>query len=181
MILHADSKRLIEAELAVAVAAAVPPLVARVGVFVDARPPFVTVLARSLRLDLVQLHGTEGVDYIRALPSFRVVKAINVRDWDQWANVRLPNLAALLVDSGSGGTGVANDWDAVDRAMKRSPAQVPVFFAGGLKPESVGDVVRRFAPYAVDVSSGVEEAPGWKGADKVNAFVRSVRDADSGN
>jgi phosphoribosylanthranilate isomerase len=178
MILHAKSPRLIEAEYAIAVASVVPPMVAKVGVFVNAYAPFIAQCARALRLDLIQLHGSETVDFIRALPNFRVVKAIKVDEWDAWANVPLPNLTALLVDSGTGGSGVANDWDAVEAAMKRMPAKVPVMLAGGLTPETVGTVARRFQPFAVDVSSGVEASLCVKSKEKVDGFLRAVRAAD---
>lgn len=178
MILHAKSQRLLEAEYAMAVAAAVPPLVAKVGVFVNASPSFVAQCARSLKLDLVQLHGEESVDFVRALPTLRVVKVVRVGEYESWANLDLPNLAALLLDSAVGGSGVANDWDAIEGLLAEHPPKVPLFLAGGLKPETVGEVVRRFAPYAVDVSSGVEERICEKSPAKVEAFLRAVRDAD---
>jgi phosphoribosylanthranilate isomerase len=178
MILHAKSPRLIEAEYAMAVAAAVPPLVTKVGVFVNAKAPFVANCARSLKLDLVQLHGDESIDFVRALPTLRVVKVVRVSEYANWANFTLPNLAALLLDSAVGGSGVENDWNAIETLLRDHPPKVPLFLAGGLKPENVGEVVRRFAPYAVDVSSGVEERVCEKSPAKINAFMRAVRDAD---
>ena len=180
MILHAKSPRLIEAEFAMAVANAVPPLVTKVGVFQNAKAPFVANCARSLKLDLVQLHGDESVDFVCALPMLRVVKVVRVSEYATWANVRLPNLVALLLDSAVGGSGVENDWNAIETLLAEKPPSVPLFLAGGLKPETVGGVVRRFAPYAVDVSSGVEERVCEKSPAKVEAFVRAVRDADLG-
>lgn len=181
MILHGNSKRLIEAEYAMAVAEAVPPLVARVGVFHNAKAPFVAQCARSLKLDLVQLHGDETVDFIRALPALRIVKVVRVGEYEKWANIELPNLAALLFDSAVGGSGVENDWDAIDTLLRAHPPKVPIFIAGGLKPTNVGDVVRRIRPYAVDVASGVEERICEKSPEKVAAFIQAVREADSGS
>ena len=178
MILHAKSQRLIEAEYAKAVAVAVPPFVAKVGVFVDARAPFVADCARALKLDLVQLHGHETHDFVRALDRYRVVRAVRADEWNDWRNVRLPNLAALLVDSAVGGSGVENDWDAVEKMLRDQPTELPVILAGGLKPENVGEVVRRFRPFAVDVSSGVEGEPTRKSVEKLSAFAQAVRDAD---
>lgn len=179
MILHAKSRRLIEAEYAMAVAEAIPPLVARVGVFVDARAPFVAQCARSLKLDLVQLHGNESVDFVRALPTLSVVKVVRVEEYERWATIQLPNLVALLIDSAAGGSGVANDWDAVADAIARTPPQVPILLAGGLTPDTVGGVAARFRPWAVDVSSGIESEPAIKSVEKMNAFVRAVHEADS--
>ena len=178
MILHARSQRLIEAEYAMAVAEAIPPLVARVGVFKDARAPFVAQCARSLKLDLVQLHGSEDVDFIRALPQFDVVRAVRVSEYEYWSRIKLPNLVALLIDGGPGGTGEANDWDAVEAALNAFPPSVPIFLAGGLMPENVGAVAARFKPWAVDVATGIEAEPMIKSASKMNAFARAVREAD---
>ena len=179
MILHArGSRRLIEAQYAMAVAEAIPPLVARVGVFVDARAPFVANCARSLRLDLVQLHGSETPDFIRSLATFRVVRAVRVAEYEAWATESIPNLVGLLIDSATGGSGEANDWDAVAAAIAKTPPRVPLFLAGGLTPETVGAVAARFKPWAVDVSSGIEAEPMIKSAEKMNAFARAVRDAD---
>lgn len=179
MILHAPgSKRLIEAEFAMAVAAAVPPLVSKVGVFQNARAPFVAQCARSLRLDLVQLHGQETFDFVRSLEQFRVVKAVRPEEYATWAQAPLPNLVALLLDSPIGGSGVANDWPAIEQAIATTPPRVPIILAGGLKPDTVGSIARRFRPWAVDVSSGVEDANALKSEEKVRAFIDAVRDAD---
>lgn len=181
MILHArGSRRLIEAQYAMAVAEAIPPLVSRVGVFVDARAPFVANCARSLKLNIVQLHGNESADFVRSLATLNVVKAVRVADYAQWAQLPLPNLVGLLIDSGAGGTGEPNDWDAVEAAIAKTPPRVPLFLAGGLTPETVGAVARRFKPWAVDVSSGIEAQPMIKSAEKMQAFARAVHAADAG-
>lgn len=179
MILHADSRRLIEAEFAMAVAEAVPPLVSKVGVFQNAKAPFVANCARSLKLDLVQLHGNESVDFIRALPMLKVVKVVRVAEYAEWASIKLPNLVALLLDSAVGGSGIENDWAAIETLFAKHPPAVPLFLAGGLKPETVGGVVDRLRPYAVDVASGVEERICEKSPAKIAAFVRAVREADA--
>lgn len=178
MILHAKSPRLIEAEYAIAVAEAIPPLVAKVGVFHNARAPFIAQCARALKLDLVQLHGEESVDFVRSLSTFRIVKVVRVSEYAAWANITLPNLAALLIDSATGGSGVENDWAAIETLLAEHPPKVPLFVAGGLKPENVGGVVDRLRPYAVDVASGVEARVCEKSPAKIDAFIRAVRDAD---
>jgi phosphoribosylanthranilate isomerase len=179
MILHAKSHRLIEAEYAKAVATAVPPLVSKVGVFVNARAPFVADCARALKLELLQLHGGESIDFVRSLDRFRVVRAVRPDEWDAWHKIELPNLAALLIDSGPGGTGTPTDWDAVEKMLSDKPTKLPVILAGGLTPETVGAVVRRFRPFAVDISSGVESEPGRKSVAKLEAFAKAVAEADT--
>jgi phosphoribosylanthranilate isomerase len=178
MILFAKSQRLIDGEHAKSVAAAVPPMVARVGVFVDARPSFVALCARSLHLDLVQLHGTESVDFVRAIPTLSVVKAVRLSEYEQWATSPLPNLRAIVLDSAVGGSGVANDWDAVEAAIRKTPPRVPLILAGGLTPETARPVASRFRPWALDVSSGIESEPTRKSPARMDAFVRAVRDSD---
>lgn len=178
MILHAKSPRLIDADRAVAIARSVPPLVSRVGVFVNANAAFVAQTARALPLDYVQLHGRETPDYVRSLAKFRVIRALTLDTLDDWRDCDLPNLAAILIDSGTGGTGVANDWDRLEAALRERPVRKPLILAGGLNPESVGGVVERFQPWAVDVSSGVESAPGRKCPDRLSGFARAVARAD---
>lgn len=178
MILHAKSPRLIDADRSVAIARSVPPLVSRVGVFVDANAGFVAQAARTIPLDYVQLHGHENPDYVRALSAFRVIRAVTLDTLDEWRDCDLPNLAALLIDSGTGGTGIANDWDRLEATLRAHPVRKPVILAGGLNPGSVGGVVERFQPWAVDVSSGVESAPGMKSPEKISDFARAVARAD---
>jgi phosphoribosylanthranilate isomerase len=105
MILYAKSPRLIDADRAVAIARSIPPMVSRVGVFVDANAAFVAQTARALPLDYVQLHGRESLDYVRSLHAFRVIRAVTLDTLDAWRDCDLPNLVALLIDSGPGGTG----------------------------------------------------------------------------
>ena len=179
MILHAKSPRLIDSDRAQAVARSVPVMVSRVGVFVDANAGFVAQAARTLPLDYIQLHGAESHDYVRALGAFRVIRAVTLDTLDDWRDCDLPNLVALLIDSGAGGSGIANDWDRLDAALRLRPARRPLILAGGLDPRTVGGVVGRFQAWGVDVSSGVESAPGRKCPDRLSDFARAVAHADS--
>jgi phosphoribosylanthranilate isomerase len=146
-----------------------------VGVFSDQPEAEVEEVAAMVGLDLVQLHGSEPPGFRSSLP---VIKALKVRDG------RLPETGAwpdpILLDSWSpdqrGGTGRAWDWESA-RGLLRDRQ---VFFAGGLDPANVGDVVRRYHPYGVDVSSGVERAIRVKDPALVATFVQAVREADEG-
>jgi phosphoribosylanthranilate isomerase len=178
MILYAKSPRLIDAEHARAVAAAVPPLASRVGVFVDGRTPFIAQCARSYRLDFIQLHGNETPDHVRALPDFRIIKAVRLSQLKDWASLRLENLEMLLIDAGAGGSGEPHDLDALRQALLDHPPALPFVIAGGLTPDNVGEVVRRFRPWGVDVSSGIESSKAVKDPDKIRQFVAAVREAD---
>ncbi len=147
------------------------PLV--VGVFIDPSEVEVEEVVRLVGLDAVQLHGSEA-------PGFRspvqLIKALKVREG------RVPDAEGwpdpLLLDSWSanqrGGTGQAWPWE-VARPLA---ARRQVIVAGGLRPDTVAEVVHCLRPWGVDVSSGVESAPGIKDPELVFRFVQAVRDAD---
>jgi phosphoribosylanthranilate isomerase len=176
----AESPRRVTLPQAERALAAVPPLVARVGVFVDAEPAFVAEAVRALRLTAVQLHGDETPEACASAP-VPVIKAFRVAGPQDLTGVEAyrGSISAALLDArvphARGGTGVAFDWDAARDAL---PSWVPVVVAGGLHADNVGTAVRTLRPFAVDVSSGVEAAPGVKDARKVEQFMAAVRAAD---
>lgn len=176
----AESPRCVTLEQAEAALAAAPPFVARVGVFVDAEEAFVAEAVRRLGLHAVQFHGDEPPEACASAPA-PVIKALRVRCVEDLAGADAYRgaVAALLLDArvegAYGGTGVAFDWRAVASAV---PSWAPVVVAGGLRPDNVGEAIRVLAPYAVDVSSGVELTPGVKDAAAVEGFLAAVRAAD---
>lgn len=176
----APSKRQVSLEQAEAVFSAVPPFVARVGVFVDAHPDEVAEAVFRLGLHAVQLHGDESPEACAAAP-VPVVKALRVRgsadlaDADRYRGVVDALLLDTLVNGEHGGSGVAFDWLGVAGAL---PTWAPVVLAGGLRPENVARAMRVLRPFAVDVSSGVERAPGVKDHRLLEAFVAAVAAAD---
>src|SRR3954453_18471089 len=125
---------------------------------------------------------------LRVIKAVRVVRgefSLTLRRWrDAIAAQELTNLAGLVLETGgtkkAGGTGVANDWDTIRAAQAAGEFDglPPIIAAGGLTPETVGQVVRDGRPWGGDVSSGVEESLGRKSQEKMAAFVRAVRDAD---
>lgn len=176
----AESPRRVSLEQAEAVLSSVPPFVARVGVFVDADAAFVAQAVERLGLHAVQFHGDEPPEVCAAAPA-PVIKAVRVGGAADLAAAEAyrGSVAALLLDArvpgARGGTGVAFDWQAVASAV---PSWAPVVVAGGLRPDNVGDAIRVLAPYAVDVSSGVEREPGVKDAGAIKEFIAAVRAAD---
>lgn len=180
----APSPRQITLDQAEAVLAAVPAGATRVGVFVDPDLAFVAEAVARLGLGAVQLSGSESVEFCadlaRTVAPATLVKAFSVAPGFNASTVGryLPFVSAILLDTyvaGShGGTGRTFDWQAA-RAL---PPDVPLIVAGGLTPENVGDAVRALRPCAVDVSSGVESAPGIKDHRKIQSFVAAVRAAD---
>lgn len=176
----APSKRRVTLDEAAEVFADVPPLVARVGVFVDAHADEVWEAVARLGLAAVQFHGDEAPETCATAP-VPVIKALRVGpDFSaERADAYRGAVSALLLDTfvpgEQGGTGVAFDWYDV---AGRLPRWAPVLLAGGLGPANVGAAIRALRPYAVDVSSGVESAPGVKDHRSIDAFVAAVRAAD---
>jgi phosphoribosylanthranilate isomerase len=185
----APSPRRVGAARVRAISSRLHPAIRRIGVFVDDTPARVLAVAGEARLDGVQLQGTESLDHLRALkaaaPHLFILKVIRMggpQSLALGARMRAEDLAdAVMVDTkdpadltrppetispgdlGEGGQG------GIDRLV----------LAGGLTPGNVGALVREIRPWGVDVSTGVESAPGRKDADKVRAFVRAVREAET--
>jgi phosphoribosylanthranilate isomerase len=169
------SPRAIEVGAARAIVRELPPFVTAVGVFVDETVERMRQVAGEVGLGAVQLHGDEPVEVADALPG-RVLKAVAADaagEADRW-----PARVMLLVDAHDavrrGGTGRTADWTrAADLARRR-----PIVLAGGLRPENVAEALRIVAPVAVDVSSGVESAPGIKDAVRMRALFDAIGRAE---
>ncbi len=169
------SKRYLPPEAARAIVARLPPLVTAVGVFVDPTRDELLRAVDAARLQAVQLHGDEPPELCAGLP-VPVVKAIRVKDVHSLAAIASYEVSAFLLDSatlGYGGSGEAFDWALVAEAA----SAVRVVLAGGLHPGNVAEAVRTVRPYAVDVASGVESAPGIKDEEKMRRFIDEARAA----
>jgi indole-3-glycerol phosphate synthase/phosphoribosylanthranilate isomerase/anthranilate synthase/indole-3-glycerol phosphate synthase/phosphoribosylanthranilate isomerase len=182
LVLWPDSPRAVDVRSARAIADALPPLVHRVGVFVNPTRAEVERAVVEIGLDVVQLHGDETPQLCRDL-KVRVLKAVRVGPgFDAAEALRFENAAGgILLDTRAdakdalpGGTGRAFDWSLARKV--RAGARYLVL-AGGLTPENVERAVAAVEPDAVDVSSGVESSPGRKDPARVRAFVRAVRAA----
>ena len=144
-----------------------------VGVFIDQPPDEVREIADYVGLDYVQLHGSEPPGYPAARP---LIKALKVRDGvvpdaEPWPD---PILLDSWTRDSRGGTGQAWDWEAARALLERRQ----VIMAGGLTPVNVRDVVVRYRPHGVDVSSGVESMPRVKEPELIRAFVEAARVGD---
>ncbi len=169
-----SSPRAISTRDAAEIAEGWPGLVARVGVFVNARPEDIAEVVREVGLSAVQLHGDEDVAQYRSLP-VPIVKAVALEnDADVQRALALPADVTPLVDAVDlvhrGGTGRVASW-----ILAHAVASVrPVMLAGGLTAANVGDAIRAVTPWAVDVSSGVEASPGVKDRARIEAFFAAV-------
>jgi phosphoribosylanthranilate isomerase len=193
MVFYAPAPRNISIERAKEILSILPPFVSPVGLFVDADASAIRSLTSQLHLRHVQLHGHEPPARVAELAGLYVIKAVRVDDtfeqtlstWRRASmELSLTNFRGVVLETAgtreAGGTGLANDWATVQRHRDAGAFEgLPrVIAAGGLTPQTVGDVVRSVRPWAVDVSSGVESAKGLKSVEKIQAFVRAVRKAD---
>ena len=145
----------------------------RVGVFLDSPLDEVLRVRDLLALDWVQLHGGEPDSYLEALGE-RVIRRVPVDSGINWNRVTdLAGRCLPLFDPGAG-DGDAWAWEV----LRESPPGIRFGLAGGLTPDNVADAVRTVKPYLVDVSSGVEAAPGVKDHTKIRDFIGAVREAD---
>jgi phosphoribosylanthranilate isomerase len=154
----------------------------RVGVFVDAGLEEMQNAIAACSLQVVQLHGQESPELVRALQDgVEVWKAVALRepaDLDRAAS-RYAEPTTLLLDAFqagvAGGTGTSFSWEAFTSQRHLLSAQRRVVLAGGLTPENVGQAIRLLAPNVVDTSSGVEQSLGEKSFDRMLAFVTAAR------
>jgi len=172
------SPRWLDAPAAAAIAAQLPPQVARVGVFVDQPPDEIQSTATMVGLTFVQLHGRERPEEARSLAR-PVIKAATLEQAQDDRTLLAWQDALLLVDGRDPqhprADGRTVDWTAARQvAAKRA-----IVLAGGLTPRNVTDAIRTVRPAAVDVSSGVERAPGEKDPGLLRAFFTAVAAAEA--
>ena len=177
-IFYEKSPRYVAPAVAASIIAELPPLVTPVGVFVNEGVATVRSIMDTCGLAMSQLHGDENVSYCRELAR-PAMKALRLKDRGSLlalAEYRgRGGVRGFVLDTFSelayGGTGQITDWGlAADVAIR-----TPILLAGGLTPDNVTEAIRTVRPYGVDVSSGVESAPGKKDHAKMRAFVDAVR------
>lgn len=174
LVFYRKSPRWVSPEQARQIAAALPPFITTVGLFVNEQPEVIARTAEDCGLDVIQLHGDEPPGAC-SFPPRRVVKALRVKDAASLIGAEEYPVSALLLDAwvagAYGGTGETFNWKLAAEAAARGP----VILAGGLNPQNVAAAVTAVRPYGVDVSSGVEAAPGRKDPQKVAAFIRNAK------
>jgi len=154
-----------------------PPLVSKVGVFVDSPADFIESAARESGLDTLQFHGDEPPEFCR-LFSLKTIKAFRVRDAASLAEITTFHTSAWLLDSFvpglRGGSGACFNWDLARDSKSHGR---PIILAGGLTPDNIASAIAHVRPYGVDVSSGVELKPGIKDHAKLKAFIEKARES----
>lgn len=174
-VFYAQSPRHLPIEQAAALVAQLPPFVQSVGLFVDAEPAFIEAVLKAVPLDLLQFHGDETPAQCRAFGR-PYLKAVRMRPDTDLVKccADYHDARALLLDAYvpgvPGGTGERFDWGLIPAGLPK-----PVVLSGGLNPDNVALAVQSVRPWAVDVSSGVEAAPGIKDAARLAAFIANAR------
>ena len=175
---HEPSPRNISITAAAEIIRQLPPFVTKVGVFVNAAEKVIRLVMTECGLDALQFHGDETPQFCRNFAA-PVIKAFRMQNADSLNSLPRYETAAWLLDSyvadRHGGTGARFNWDLAVLAKKFGRS---IILAGGLTPENVATAVHQVGPYGVDVSSGVESAPGKKDANKVRAFILAAKGAE---
>jgi phosphoribosylanthranilate isomerase len=191
LVFWAGTPRRVDIEQARAISTALPPFISKVALFVDPVPAEVRSVLAAVPIDVLQFHGSESPELCRAFGK-PYLKAVHMRD-----GVDLLEYASLFDDSVGllfdtfragdmpGGTGHVFDWTRLTPDRQARLAR-PVVLSGGLDPDNVAEAIRAVRPWAVDVSSGVEERgadgavrKGLKDAARIAAFIQGVRNADA--
>jgi phosphoribosylanthranilate isomerase len=176
---YSGSKRYLTPDDARLIVDQLPITSGNVGVFVNEPIERVLEIADFVGLDAIQLHGDEEPAYVRRLNTSKaIIKAIRPRSFAEACAALDFDCDAILMDSYSakdfGGTGSTGNWQAARAVWGLVPM---LYLAGGLTTENVADAIRTVSPYAVDVTSGVESAPGKKDLAKVAAFIKAAKEA----
>lgn len=166
-----QSRRYVSPDRAEQLVSLLDPKIKSVGVFVNEAPERVSDLLKRGIIDIAQLHGSEDEDYIACLKGLvdkPIIKAFRIDSEADVVAAQRSSADYIMLDSGSGGTGSAFDWNLIQSIDRR------YFLAGGLHIDNVDRAIRSFHPFAVDVSSGIE-TDGVKDYQKMQAFVNAVR------
>jgi phosphoribosylanthranilate isomerase len=183
-VFYARSPRHVSPEAAAALAARARGRAEIVALTVDATDAVLDEIVSMLRPDLLQLHGRETPErltQLRATFGLPLMKAVGVSRRDDLAGLNMYSQAdRFLLDAKPapdatlpGGNGLAFDW----KILRQARVSAPIMLSGGLEAKNVGAAIRIARPQGVDVSSGVERAPGIKDDTKIAAFIRAARDA----
>ena len=185
-IFYPKSPRFVSPERAAALAALVPSTVLKVGVVVDVADADLAGILEHVRLDMLQLHGREppervaeirqrfGLPVIKAAPIYIADDLARARRFEAVADRLLFDAKAPAGASRPGGNAISFDWSL----LKDFACPVPWFLAGGVTAANVGEAVRQSGAKALDISSGVETAPGVKSAERIRQFLKAARAID---
>lgn len=176
-IFYEDSPRYITPDIVEEISLFLPPFVLLVGVFVNHDKAFIDAVVHRCKLDLIQLHGNESPAFCRSMRR-RVIKAFKIEDINDVDAIApyQSSVSAVLLDtkvSGrEGGTGKIFNWGL---ALKAKEFDIPLILAGGVNVSNLNKAAKLVNPYAVDLSSSVESAPGKKDYNKMKELIDAAK------
>ena len=178
LVFYAKSPRCVSAQQAAEIVAALPPFISVVGLFVDELPAEIERILSAVSIDVLQFHGDESVEFCKqfARPWIKALRVKPDTDIDALCRKYGSSRGMLLdawLEGVPGGTGNTFDWQLAAGSL---PA--PIVLAGGLNESNIAAAIATVRPAAVDVSGGVESAPGIKDANKIKRFIAAVRAAE---
>lgn len=171
-ILYDKSPRAVKPEQIAEIIRHLPVFVSTVGVFVDETIDRIRSIVDATGLDYAQLHGNEPLDMVRALGR-KAIKAFRIKDASSIREVNTSGLHVVLLDSYTSHYGGSGRGFNHELLQELSPA-IRFILSGGITPDNVCDIVNRFRPAAIDVSSGIEISPGKKSAAKIKLLFERL-------
>ncbi|MEN8191920.1 MAG: phosphoribosylanthranilate isomerase [Bacteroidota bacterium] len=172
-IFYPKSKRYILPEDAKVISTSLPPLLHKVGVFVNEEVETVNKIAKDVKLTTVQLHGNESPEYISQI-NYPVIKSFGVDRSFDFSTIEKYNNCGILLDVKDevefGGTGKSFDWNLIPSELRKK-----VIIAGGVSINNVEKIYKNINPYGIDVSSSVEISHGIKDKEKVIELLKTLR------
>lgn len=173
-----SSKRKISLDTAAVITYNLPKDIFKVGVFANQKIEMIKDVLDRCKIDIIQLHGDETPEFCNNFSGYKIIKAFRVKDNTSLKNAqRYNNADAYLLDAFTseslGGTGKTFEWTIAKEFVKDSSK--PVILSGGLTPHNIIEAITTVKPYAVDVSSGVESAPGEKDHKLLREFIEKAR------
>ena len=177
LVFYEKSPRFVNNVQAEEISQSIPAFISRVALFKDADQSFIRSVLQQVEIDLIQFHGSEPAEFCERF-SLPYIKALGMKDpacdieYLKNSAMKYATAKALLLDGHApgeaGGTGKTFDWSSVDDVAR------PIILAGGLTADNVARAIEIVRPFAVDVSSGVESAPGIKDREKITAFMNQI-------
>lgn len=178
LVFYAKSPRNIEIDQAQLICQALPGFVTTVALFLNPEPDLVNQVISQVNIDCLQFHGTEPVDFCESFGK-PYIKALGIAGADNIDGVmaQYSSARSVLLDSHgagkAGGTGETFDWATIPDTLRQK-----IILAGGLTPDNIADAIKQVRPYAVDLSSGVEMAPGKKDSKLMARLMSEVMRAN---
>lgn len=178
LVFYAKSPRCVSTKQAQEICESLPGFITTVALFLNPDEALVKQVLSDVNIDLLQFHGTESAEFCESFGK-PYIKALGIKGVDdvdalfeQYASAR-----SILLDShgagDAGGTGEVFDWFTIPEKLRRK-----IILAGGLKPDNVAQAIEQVRPYAVDLSSGVESAPGVKEFDLMKRLIEEIKRVD---